>query len=210
MTLVVSSLDPCVRHWGNPSSPPPYYLHLVKLLATEPSTKHGGNIKMSGVVFGDTADIEVTTAEVLRKQYSIADSARATGFPMQLGTNKASTRQATPAKISAKAIRCSFLVEHASDQPSRRHFLASKRGLIEFFFDTQGDHSRIAKKRSAWQTSKTAEWLVQDGAFVVSRESHKNILPKHSSCCVLGGRYPDAILARTHHWLSAHSVIICV
>ena len=75
-----------------------------------------------------TAGVEVTTAEALRKQYNVADSAKATGFPMQLGTNKAST----PAKISAKAIRCSFLVEHASDQPPLRHCLAKKGELLAF------------------------------------------------------------------------------
>ena len=126
-------------------------MHLVKLLATETSTKPGGNIKISGVAFGarDTAEIEVTTAEALRKQYNVADSATATGIPIKIvGRNI----------LNTSAISCSFLVEYASDQPPRRHCLASKQDFKEFLFNS----------RSASFDQKTAKWLVQDGAFVVS------------------------------------------
>ena len=116
-------------------------MYLAKLLATE----RGGNIKTSGVVFGDTADIEVTTAEALRKQYSIADSARATGFLVKT------------AGVNITAIRCSFLVEYASDQPPRRHCLASKKGKNGFtaFLGTD-------------LRSNAGKWLVEHGQAVVS------------------------------------------
>ena len=147
----MSSLDPCragaIHHRIAPST----CLHLVKLLATETSTKPGGNIKISGVAFGarDTAEIEVTTAEALRKQYNVADSATATGIPIKIvGRNI----------LNTSAISCSFLVEYASDQPPRRHCLASKQDFKEFLFNS----------RSASFDQKTAKWLVQDGAFVVS------------------------------------------
>ena len=116
----------------------------MKLLAT----KSGGDIKISGVMFGDTADIEVTTAEALRKQYRVADSAKATGFPIKIPSPPASTN----------AIRCSFLVEYANDQPTRRHCLASKQELRAF----------LLNERDSSFIQNVAKWLVQDGAFVVS------------------------------------------
>ena len=136
-----------VSRWGNPSSPPgpaPTYLHLVKQLATK-----RGNIKISGVVFGDTAltaGIEATTVKALRKQYDVAGSARATGFQMQLhcvGTNKSST---TRRRLGAPGLRCSLLVRYASDQPPHRHCFAAKAEVVTFLGVTPYSLTRLLQQ----------------------------------------------------------------
>ena len=60
------------------------------------------------------------------------------------------------------AIRCSFLVEYASDQSPRRHCLATKRGFKTFL-----DNPPSPKNFSVTEES----WLVEDGASVVGLKS---------------------------------------
>ena len=75
------------------------------------------------------------------------------------------------AKIAGNATRCSFLVEYASDQPPRRHCLTSKQEFQQFLIN-----DRIGSR-----VQKNAEWLVQDGAFVVSL---KTATSHPSECCI--------------------------
>ena len=96
-------------------------------------------------MFGDTAESEMTTAEALSKQYRIADSAKATGFPMQLrcvGTNKSSTNGGRP----GYGLRCSVMVGYASDQSPHRHCLAAKAEAAAFLGVTIQSLTRLQQQ----------------------------------------------------------------
>jgi len=83
-------------------------------------------------------------------------------------------------------VRCSFFVTYASDRPPRRHCLASKADFKTFL-----DKNNELSKQTHFPI-KFDNWLVEDGAFVVSLETANSSCFFFGFCCRCPGGVPAA------------------